>query len=85
MDTVLVVDDEAGSRQSLRLALEASRRVLAASSAEEALDILDQEDVKLILLDIIMPGTDGLELLKILGQFCKFHVLIIPFLAVSAY
>ncbi len=68
MDTVLVVDDEAGSRQSLRLALEASRRVLAASSAEEALDILDREDVKLILLDIIMPGTDGLELLKILRQ-----------------
>ena len=36
-----------------------------ATSGEKALEILKQEDVHVIVIDIVMPGMDGIELLKI--------------------
>ncbi|MDC0336015.1 response regulator [Pseudodesulfovibrio sp.] len=64
-ETVLLVDDEAGIRKVLSVAIaDAGYRVLTAANGAEALDILTDNDVPLIVSDIKMPGMDGLELLQ---------------------
>jgi len=61
---VLVVDDEPGVRQSLQLVFNKIYRVLEAPSADEAIQKLTDEKPDLVLLDIMMPGADGLAVLK---------------------
>ena len=61
---LLVVDDEAGVRQSLQMVFNKIYRVIEATSADEALQILSEERAEVVLLDIMMPGTDGLAVLK---------------------
>jgi len=61
---VLVVDDEAGIRDSLRLLLGKSFEVGTAEDGEGALAMLDEFRPDLILLDVMMPKLDGLETLK---------------------
>lgn len=63
--TILVVDDEPDILESLKDVLEASGEidVLCADSGEEALRVLAQTPVDLILSDYKMPGMTGLELL----------------------
>ncbi|MFC2077023.1 sigma-54-dependent transcriptional regulator [candidate division KSB1 bacterium] len=61
---ILVVDDEFGVRDSLsRWLLEDNFRVQACSSATEALKYLDQARWDVALVDLKMPGMDGIELL----------------------
>ena len=67
---ILVCDDEEGVRESLRLILERDYEPALISSGEEALDRLkDDRDVKVILLDIKMPKSNGLEILKQITAF----------------
>jgi two-component system, NtrC family, response regulator AtoC len=61
---LLVVDDEAGVRQSLQLVFNKMYRVLEATSADEAMQKLSDEKPDVVLLDIVMPGADGLAVLK---------------------
>jgi two-component system response regulator AtoC len=61
---MLVVDDEPGVRQSLQLIFNKDFRVIEASGAGEALQKAKDEHPEVVLLDIVMPGTDGLEALK---------------------
>jgi DNA-binding NtrC family response regulator len=61
---LLVVDDEAGVRQSLQLVFNKMYRVLEATSADEAIQKLADEKPDVVLLDIVMPGADGLAVLK---------------------
>jgi DNA-binding NtrC family response regulator len=61
---LLVVDDEAGVRQSLQMIFNKSFRVLEASSADEAVQKVAEEKPDIVLLDIVMPGADGLVVLK---------------------
>jgi two-component system, NtrC family, response regulator AtoC len=61
---LLVVDDEAGVRQSLQMVFGKSFRVLEAVSADEALHKVTEEKPDVVLLDIVMPGADGLAVLK---------------------
>jgi two-component system nitrogen regulation response regulator NtrX len=63
---ILIVDDEENIRKSLRMILEYEGfTVVEASSGEEALDALAvQETPDLILLDIMLPGKDGLDVLQ---------------------
>ena len=64
-ETILVVDDEASICQSLSAILtDECFQVLVAGSGEEALKIFDNEMPQLVLLDIWLPGMDGLETLK---------------------
>ena len=59
--TVLVVDDDAEITRSTGIFLKAEGyRVLEAHSGLEALDMLMSETVHLVLLDIMMPGLDGI-------------------------
>jgi len=67
--TVLVVDDEEITRQLLVAALQApQRQLLTAASGEEALEIAKKTDVDLVLLDLIMPGINGVETFRQLHE-----------------
>jgi DNA-binding response OmpR family regulator len=60
---VLVVDDEIGALTLIGIMLERGGfNVLKAKDADAALAILDQNTPDLIILDVMMPGTDGIEL-----------------------
>lgn len=62
---ILVVDDEEGNRDLLRRRLErGGYGVIGAASGEEALAVVAREPVDLILLDMLMPGLDGLAVLE---------------------
>jgi len=62
---ILVVDDEPDFLEVLRLRLEASEyEVTTVSSGEDALAKIREEKPDAVLLDILMPGMDGLEVLK---------------------
>jgi two-component system, NtrC family, nitrogen regulation response regulator NtrX len=63
--SVLVVDDEAGIRQSLTHVLEdEGYRVTAVESGEACLDFLAKGSCDVLLLDVWLPGMDGLETLE---------------------
>lgn len=65
--TLLVVDDDIGVRRSLKRIFEgAGHHVIAASDAPSALRLLHKEGCDLIVLDIAMPGVDGLALCRLL-------------------
>ena len=62
--TLLVVDDEFSVRESLKIVLKDNFKLSFASNGEEALQHFDESPHHLILLDIIMPKIDGIEVLK---------------------
>lgn len=62
--TILVVDDEYGVRQSFNMVLKDAYHVLLAGIGQEAIEIFTKNSVDLILLDILLPDMDGLDLLK---------------------
>jgi len=62
---ILVVEDEAPIQELLQFNLERKQyRVKVADSGEEALDVVGSYMPDLILLDIMLPGADGLEVCK---------------------
>ena len=66
--TVLVVDDDEGMRDTLTAILKRDHLVLTAATGEEGLAVLKREDVDLMLLDVRLPGINGLELLSIVKE-----------------
>src|SRR5690348_2026543 len=65
MHNILIVDDEAGIRQSLKGVLEdEGYKVAAVDSGESCLETLRRRSFDVILLDIWLPGMDGLEALE---------------------
>ncbi len=65
---ILLVDDEAGIRASLKVVLEPTYETLVASSGQEGLDVFRRESPQLVLLDVVMPGMDGLAVLKLIRE-----------------
>ncbi|MBP8985749.1 MAG: sigma-54-dependent Fis family transcriptional regulator [Syntrophobacterales bacterium] len=67
--TILVVDDEESICQSLAGILsDEGYRVLTVGSGEEALKVIEEELPDLVLLDIWLPGIDGIETLKVIKR-----------------
>ncbi len=65
--TILIVDDELQSRKLLEVLLEhEGYRTLTAADGQGALALISEHKPDLILLDILMPGMDGLEVARIL-------------------
>ena len=65
MRRVLVVDDERSIRESLQMILEYEKYAVSlASAGSEALALLEKGEFPVVLLDIKMPGRDGLEILE---------------------
>ena len=60
---LLVVDDEAGPRQSLKIVFKNDYEILLASSGEEALEVAREHPIDVAVLDIMMEGMSGTELL----------------------
>ncbi|MBF0317458.1 MAG: response regulator [Nitrospirae bacterium] len=62
---VLIVDDDPHLRDLYKLELEDEKyEVFVASSGKEALEVFDKEDIDIVTLDILMPGMDGIEVLR---------------------
>ena len=77
---LLVVDDEAGILRLMKLELSAQGfRVITASDGESAIAMAEEHRPDVILLDIMMPGASGLEVMRRLRE--RFNV---PVLLVSA-
>ena len=69
MHSILIVDDEPGIRQSLKGALEdEGYKAAVAESGESCLDLLKKRRFDVVLLDIWLPGMDGLEALEKIKQ-----------------
>lgn len=80
--TVLVVDDEARYLWAIRLNLEArGYLVLEAQDGETALDIAVTECPDLVLLDIRMPGMDGLEVCRGIREFSTVPIIMLTAMA----
>jgi DNA-binding NtrC family response regulator len=63
-EAILVVDDEVGPRESLRMILKPLYEVHTASGGEEALRFIQNKDIDVVTLDLKMPGLSGIEILK---------------------
>jgi DNA-binding NtrC family response regulator len=61
---ILIADDEVGVRESYRMIFKDGYEVLEAGNGDEALKILQNTRPDVILLDIIMPHMNGVEVLK---------------------
>jgi len=68
VNRILVVDDEVGTRESLRMILKGDYEVHLAKDAEEAFVRIKQHIPDLILLDILLPDLDGLKVLERIKQ-----------------
>ena len=67
--SILITDDDPGCREALRDIVEPEGfRTLLASSGEEAVDIVREESVHLLLLDMHMPRLTGLETMELVRQ-----------------
>jgi len=62
--TILAVDDEPSVLESFCVALEDDYRIIPVSDGEAALEALETDNIDLVLLDIMMPGMDGIETLR---------------------
>jgi two-component system, OmpR family, KDP operon response regulator KdpE len=76
--TVLLIDDEPQIRRVLRASLTAQgANVLDVQNGEEALDLLRQKTVDVVLLDLNMPGMGGLETCRALRKGWDVPIIIV--------
>jgi two-component system cell cycle response regulator DivK len=65
MRTILVVEDYTDVRQMLKVLLESEKfRVLEAATGSEALEVIKEQRPDAILMDLALPGFDGLETIR---------------------
>lgn len=84
MEKVLIVDNDRASRDLIRAILKSVRcEIIEASHGQQGLDLLRLEQPNLVLLDIDMPGLDGLEVVKRIREDPSFVNL--PVVAVTAF
>lgn len=63
-ETILIVEDEIGPRESLRMILKPFYELHTASNGEEALKIVQNQRIDLVTLDLNMPGLSGIDVLR---------------------
>lgn len=79
--TILAVDDEPHMRRLLEISLrQAGYRALSAGNGREALELIQQQQIDLVVSDLYMPGMNGLQLLEALRK--QYERL--PFIMVTA-
>ncbi len=62
--SVLVVDDELGPRESMRMILNPAYEVHTAADGQEALEFIRNHKVDLVTLDLKMPGLSGIDVVR---------------------
>ncbi len=80
--TILLIDDEPQLRQLMRLALGAEYDILEAGDGTTGLSLAQEQHPDLILLDLRMPGLDGLSVLRKLKAHAQTAA--VPIIIVSA-
>jgi two-component system response regulator AtoC len=69
LGTILIVDDEKHTREGLRRSFEENFDIYTAGNSDEALNVLDADQIDLVLTDLRLGGDDGLQLIdKILRR-----------------
>ena len=78
---ILVVDDEAGPRESLRMILNVDHEVRLAASGREALEMIQELPPDLVFLDIRMPKGNGIATLEVLkaNEGCPAVIMLTAF------
>ena len=75
---IMVVDDEMHIRELVRFYLDkAGFDTIEAANAEEAVDIVENQYIDLAVVDIMMPGMDGFELVEQMRQYREFPVIML--------
>lgn len=78
MVNILVCDDEKDIVNALKIYLnDPDRRIFAAYNGEEALQLLESEEIDLVLLDIMMPVKDGIETLAEIRRMYNMPVILL--------
>jgi len=62
--SILIVDDEVGPRESLRMILKPIYEIYTAANGDEALQVIQKENIDLVTLDLRMPGLSGIDVLR---------------------
>lgn len=70
--TILAVDDSTVMQGLVKRALDKDYRVLVADNAVDALSLIYHEQITVLLLDVSMPGIDGLELCRTVRNLPQF-------------
>ena len=80
--SILIVEDEAGPRESLRMILKPFYEIHTASNGEQAIQAFQNKNFGLVTLDLNMPGMTGIDVLKELKKMKpEVEVIIITALA----
>ena len=77
--TILIVDDEKSICKSLgSILVDEGYEILTAGSGEEAMKVIEEDPPQLVILDIWLPGIDGIETLKVIkSRYHKIRVIMI--------
>jgi DNA-binding NtrC family response regulator len=62
--SILIIDDEAVVRESLRDSLQDTHNVTIAETGEEGLELVKKQDFDILIVDVRLPGKSGLEVIK---------------------
>ncbi len=81
--TILICDDEAHLRELMRISLEPDYAFAEAATGAEAIESIDRIEPDLVLLDVMMPGTNGLAVIEHVRA--NPQVAATPVLVVSAF
>ncbi|MEC4984557.1 MAG: response regulator [Oscillatoria sp. PMC 1068.18] len=73
--TVLAVDDSIVMQGVIKRILASEYQVLVADNAVDALSLIYHQTIAVLLLDVSMPGVDGLELCRTVRSLPQFHEL----------
>jgi len=86
MKTILIVDDEADIRDILRIRLanHPGFRILEAANGSDALELTRQQRPDLIILDWLMPGFNGMEVLKALRESPELTIIPVIMMTVKS-
>lgn len=75
---VLVVDDEREIREAIRIYLRGEDiETTMATNGQEAVDLMKQQDIHLILMDVMMPGIDGIVATSLIREFSNVPIIML--------
>jgi DNA-binding response OmpR family regulator len=76
--TILVVDDDAATRKMINTALEQSGyNVVDAGTAADAVEAINREDPDVVLLDLILPDGDGVQVCKEVREYSEVSIIMV--------